>query len=153
MQTQTERTRHKKRKQSRRPRHTNSRCRQSSRRPNTGTGIADADVDGVADNPKQAQYCRHKRRWSRRGTDNRQVIKDADRADNLGTRTKGDTGSDSNNETRRPKIVSFSINNITGHGYSMQLTTEIMKLMKNLLKLKQPEATRATMTAIPTPNV
>ncbi len=37
-------------------------------------------------------------------------------------------------ETRHPKIVSFFINDITGHGYSMQLTTEIMKPIKKLLK-------------------
>ncbi len=66
---------------------------------------------------------------------------------------EGDTGSDGNSETRRPKIVSFSINNITGHSYSMQLITEMIKLIKNLLELEQPEVTRATAKAIPTSNV
>ncbi len=37
---------------------------------------------------------------------------------------EGDIGSDGNSETRCPKIVSFSINDITGDGYSMQLTAE-----------------------------
>ncbi len=63
---------------------------------------------------------------------------------------EGDTGSNSNgnSKTRCPtKIVSFSINNITGHGYSMQLTIKMMELMKNLLGLKQPEITK-TMVAI-----
>ncbi len=40
-----------------------------------------------------------------------------------------------------------------GHGYSMQRTTEMMKLMKNLLKLKKSEATKITAIAAPTPNV
>ena len=60
-----------------------------------------------------------------------------DGADNLGTGMEGDTGSDGDSKTRRVnKIVSFSINNIIGHGYSIQFTTEKMKLMKNLFRLK-----------------
>ncbi len=35
----------------------------------------------------------------------------------------------------------------------MQLTTEMMKLMKNFLELKQPTATKAMTTATPTPNI
>ena len=34
----------------------------------------------------------------------------------------------SHRKYRRPKIVSFSMTNITGHGYYIQHTTEIMKL-------------------------
>ncbi len=48
---------------------------------------------------------------------------------------EGATGSDGDDssKTRGPtKIVSFSINDITSDGYSKQLTTEMMKLMKNL---------------------
>ncbi len=69
------------------------------------------------------------------------------------TQTQEDTGSNGNRETRRPKIVNFSINNITSHGYSMQLITEMIKLMKKLLDIKQLKAIRATATATPTPNV
>ena len=70
---------------------------------------------------------------------------------------EGATGSDgnSNSKTRCPtKIVNFFINNITGHGYFMQLITEMIKLMKNLIKkfLKAQE-TRATVIATPTPKV
>ncbi len=42
---------------------------------------------------------------------------------------------------------------MTGYGYSMQLTIEMLKLMKNLLELKQPEATRVMATATSTPNI
>ncbi len=70
---------------------------------------------------------------------------------------KGATNNDGNNnsKTRRPtKIVSFSINIIIGHRYFIELTIEMMKLIKNLLKLKQQEATRATAAiAKPTPNI
>ncbi len=82
--------------------------------------------------------------------DSRRVIEDKDKVDNSGTRTEGDISSNGNSETRRHKIVNFSINNITSHGYSMQLTTKIMKLMKNLLELKQLEAIKAMTTTIPT---
>lgn len=70
---------------------------------------------------------------------------DTNGADNLGTDTKGGTGSNSNgnNKTRCPKIVRFSINNSIDQGYSIQLITEMMKL-KNLFRFKQPEETRAT---------
>lgn len=61
---------------------------------------------------------------------------DVDRGDNPGISTEGDIGSNGNSKPRHPKIVSFSINNITGHSYSIQLTIEIMKLVKNLLGLK-----------------
>ena len=47
------------------------------------------------------------------------------------------TGSDgnNNNETRRlTKIASIFINNITSHNYLIQIITEMMKLMKNLIK-------------------
>ncbi len=66
-----------------------------------------------------------------------------------------DSDDDGNSKTRCPtKIISFSINDITSHGYSMQLITKMLKLMKNLLGLKQPEATRAIVaTAKPTPDV
>ncbi len=69
---------------------------------------------------------------------------------------EGATGSDGNGNSEikgSTKIVTFSINNIKGDGYSKQLTTKMIKLMKNLLELKQPEVTRATATATPTLNV
>ncbi len=37
-------------------------------------------------------------------------------------------------KTRYPKIVSFSIKDIIGYDYFMQLTMEMMKPMKKLLK-------------------
>ncbi len=66
------------------------------------------------------------------------------------------TGSDGDgsSKTRGPtNIVSFSINDITSDGYSKQLSTEMIKLIKNLWELKQPEATRAMATATPTLNI
>lgn len=62
------------------------------------------------------------------------------------TNTEGATGSNGNShsKTRRSiKIVSFSINNITGYNYSMQLIIKMIKRMKNLmikfLRLKKLE--------------
>lgn len=84
------------------------------------------------------------------------VDKDVNRVDKLGTITKKVTSSNGNHnsKTRYLKIVSFSINNIIGHSYSMQVTTEMMKLMKNLLGLKQPEAIIAMATTVkPTSDV
>ncbi len=76
-----------------------------------------------------------------------------DIVDDSGTKTEEDTSSNGNNTTRRPKIVNFSINNIIGHSYSIQLTTEIIKLIENLLELKQPKTIWAMTTVTPTPNV
>lgn len=61
-----------------------------------------------------------------------------DRVTNQGIDIKGATGSNRNGKSQiiYLKIVSFSINNITSHNYSMQLKTEIIKLIKNLLVLK-----------------
>ncbi len=99
---------------------------------------------------KRRRRCRNRcrLRWSGQSTESRRIKQ--------GTVIKDTIGSDDdgNSETRCPThIVSFFINNMTGHGYSIQLTTEMLKLMKNLLELKQPEATRATAIATPTPNV
>ena len=67
---------------------------------------------------------------------------------------EGDIGSVGNSNRRSIKIVSFSINDITGYGYSIQLTTEMMKLINNLMKIfLRPKKTKATATATPTPNV
>lgn len=52
---------------------------------------------------------------------------------------EGVTGSDSNGNsktTHLTKIMSFSINDITDHDYSIQLMTPMIKLMKNLFRLK-----------------
>lgn len=80
---------------------------------------------------------------------------DLDRADNLGTGTKGATGSNNNDNSKTiyRKFVSFSINNITVYDYFKQLIPKIMKLSKNLLELNQLEATRTIATATPTSNV
>lgn len=81
---------------------------------------------------------------------------DIDRADNLGRDTEEDTNSNSNgnSNTRRPKIVSFFVNNITDYNYSMQLTTKMMKLIKNLLGFKEPNTTNVIVAiAKPTPNI
>lgn len=43
---------------------------------------------------------------------------------------------------RCAKLVSFFIKDITGPGYSIKLITEMIKLMKTLLRLNQPEKTR-----------
>ena len=74
----------------------------------------------------------------------------ADRADNPGIdikRVTSNNGND-NSKIRCSKFVSFSINNITNQDYSIQLTTKIMKLMKNLLGINQLKATRTTMAII-----
>lgn len=57
--------------------------------------------------------------------------------------------SDSNNKIRCSiQIVSFSINDMTGHIYFTQVIIKMMKLMKNLLELKQLKTTRVMVTAI-----
>lgn len=68
---------------------------------------------------------------------NADTDEDVDGANNLDTDIKGVTSSDgnSNSKTRRSQIVSSSINNIIGYGYSIQLITDMMKLLKNLLGL------------------
>ncbi len=63
-----------------------------------------------------------RRKQSRRGTDTEGVI--------------GSNG-DGNSKIRYLiQIVSFSIKDITDYSYFMQLRTEMMKLMKNLLGLQ-----------------
>lgn len=42
---------------------------------------------------------------------------DADETNNLDTSTKGDIGYNDNSKTKHPKIINFSINNITGYDY------------------------------------
>ena len=86
------------------------------------------------------EWTKHRKRRSGRKTD-----------------TEGVTGSNGNgNSKTRPftKIVSFSINNITSHNYSMQLTTKMMKLMNNLIKkFWRPKKTKAMGTVILTLNI
>lgn len=62
---------------------------------------------------------------------------DTNRVANPGIDTEGakSINNNGNSKTRCPNIISFSINNIIGHSYSMLLIIEIMKL-KNLLRFK-----------------
>lgn len=73
------------------------------------------------------------------------------------TDTEGVIGSNSNHKRKTrclTQIFNFSINNIIGHGYSRQFTTQIMKLIKNLLGSKQLEARKAMIKTVkPTPKV
>ncbi len=64
------------------------------------------------------------------------VDADADGVDNSGIGIERAKGSNGNSKIRHLKIVSFSINDITSYGYSMQLIMEMMKLIKSLLGLK-----------------
>lgn len=77
------------------------------------------------------------------GTDNLGIIDaniavDTAKTDNpdIGIKRATDSNSNGKSKTRRLKIISFVINNITSHGYSMQLIIQMMKLIKNLLGLK-----------------
>lgn len=54
---------------------------------------------------------------------------DIDETDNSSTGIKGATSSNGNDNSkiRCPKFINFSINNITSYGYSIQLTTKMIK--------------------------
>ena len=92
------------------------------------------------DTDKQTEWTKHKKYKSRQNTNTKRI-----------------TGSNSNNNSKtRPctKIVSFSINDISSYGYSIQLTTKMIKLMKNLMKkFLKPKETRAMATTTPTLNI
>lgn len=60
-------------------------------------------------------------------------------------RVTGSNGND-NSKTRCFKIVSFSMNDIIGYSYFMQLIVEMIRLVKNLLRFKQLKVTKITVT-------
>lgn len=85
-----------------------------------------------ADNSPRYSRCRQ----SGQDINSKQVKENAKTKQN--TDTKGVIRRDGNGKSRTQyltKIISFSINNITGHGYYIQLRTKIMRLIKNLMKI------------------
>ena len=88
-----------------------------------------ADVDGAS---------HKKRRRSKQFTEAQQTQTERTRHRECKSGQSKDmertTSSDGDNTRHFTKIVSFSINNITGHGYFIQLITKMLKLMNNLMK-------------------